>query len=440
MFENLSTRLNDVFSRLRRHGKLSEQDVDDVLREVRLALLEADVHYSVVKDFTARVRVRAVGVEVSEALNPAQQVIKIVHEELITTLGEPGRLNLSGEKPRVIMLCGLQGSGKTTMAGKLARYLRSQGERVELVAADPYRPAAVTQLQVLGERVGVPVYTQSGLKPPDLVLQSFKNAQKSGASVLILDTAGRSQLDSELMDELKAIQRKVDPVETLLVVDSMIGQEALHVAEGFRDAVNLTGLILTKMDGDARGGAAISIKAVTGVPIKFLSTGENLDALEVYVPQRLATRILGMGDMIGLIEKAEAAYDEKTAQKQLEKMASGVLTLEDFADQLKQIKKMGSFSQIMEMMPGNLGAAARTVSPQDAENQLKWIEAIINSMTLAERRNPDLLNASRRRRIAAGSGTSVQEVNRMLKQFRETQKMMKTLSKTGGKGLSRLFG
>jgi signal recognition particle subunit SRP54 len=440
MFENLTSRLNNVFTQLRKRGKLSADDVDVALREVRLALLEADVHYSVVKDFTNRVRERAVGAEVSQALNPAQQIIKIVHEEIVNTLGEPGRLNLTGEHPRIIMLCGLQGSGKTTMAGKLARYLRSQGERVELVAADPYRPAAMTQLQVLGEKVGVTVYAQTGIKPPDLVLQSYKNAQKSGATVLILDTAGRSQLDSELMDELKAIKKKVEPVETLLVVDSMIGQEALHVAEGFRDSVTLTGLILTKMDGDARGGAAISIRSVTGVPIKFLSTGENLEALEAYVPQRLATRILGMGDMIGLIEKAEAAYDEKAARKQAEKLASGELTLEDFSDQLKQMKKMGPLSQIMEMLPGNLGNAARSVSPQDAEKQLKLTEAIINSMTIAERRHPDILNASRRRRIAAGSGTDVQEVNRMLKQFREAQKLIKTLKKSGGRGLPRLFG
>jgi signal recognition particle subunit SRP54 len=440
MFENLTNRLNNVFTQLRKRGKLSAEDVDVALREVRLALLEADVHYSVVKDFNNRVRERAVGAEVSQALNPAQQIIKIVHEEIVSTLGEPGRLNLTGEHPRVIMLCGLQGSGKTTMAGKLARYLRSQGERVELVAADPYRPAAMAQLQVLGEKVGVTVYAQTGMKPPDLVLQSYKSAQKSGSTVLILDTAGRSQLDGELMDELKAIKKKVEPVETLLVVDSMIGQEALHVAEGFRDSVTLTGLILTKMDGDARGGAAISIRAVTGVPIKFLSTGENLDALEAYVPQRLATRILGMGDMIGLIEKAEAAYDEKTARIQAEKLASGELTLEDFSDQLKQMKKMGPLSQIMEMLPGNLGNAARSVSPQDAEKQLKLTEAIINSMTIAERRHPDILNASRRRRIAAGSGTEVQEVNRMLKQFREAQKLIKTLKKSGGRGLPRLFG
>ena len=270
--------------------------------------------------------------------------------------------------------------------------------------------------------------------------QAFKTAQKSGATVLIIDTAGRSQLDNELMTELKAIKQKIEPVETLLVVDSMIGQEALHVAEGFRDTVSLTGLIMTKMDGDSRGGAAISIRSVTGVPIKFLSTGENLEAMEAYLPQRLATRILGMGDVIGLIEKAEAAFDQNSARKQAEKLASGNLTLEDFADQLKQMRKMGPFSQLMDMLPGNLGAAARNVSPQDAENQLKLTEAIISSMTLAERRHPDILNASRRRRIAAGSGTSVELVNRMLKQFREAQKMIKMLQKSGGRGMPRIFG
>jgi len=440
MFENLTSRLNSVFSQLRKRGKLSEADVDAALREVRLALLEADVHYSVVKDFINRVRTRAIGSEVSQALNPAQQVIKIVHEELVITLGEPGRLNLTGEKPRVIMLCGLQGSGKTTMAGKLARYLRGQGERVELVAADPYRPAAVTQLQVLGEKVGVTVHTQAGIKPPQLVEQAFKSAQKSGATVLLIDTAGRSQLDNELMDELTSIRKKVQPVETLLVVDSMIGQEALHVAEGFRDSVTLTGLIMTKMDGDARGGAAISIRSVTGVPIKFLSTGENLEAMEAYIPQRLASRILGMGDVIGLIEKAEAAFDQNTAKKQAEKLASGGLTLEDFAEQLKQMRKMGPFSQLLEMLPGNLGSAVRSVSPQDAENQLKLTEAVISSMTLAEKRHPDILNASRRRRIAAGSGTTVEQVNRILKQFREAQKLIKTMQKSGGRGMPRLFG
>ena len=440
MFETLSERLNQVFQQLRRRGKLSEADVDSAMREVRLALLEADVNYSVVKDFIARVRARAVGAEVSKALNPAQQVIKIVYEELIATLGEPARLSLSGERPRAIMMVGLQGSGKTTAAAKVARILRSQGERVMLVAADPYRPAAIKQLQTLGEKISVPVFTQPGVLPPKLAAQALDQAQKGGISVMIVDTAGRSQLDQPLMDELKAISKELPISEILLVVDAMIGQEALHIAEGFRDNVSLTGLILTKMDGDARGGAAISIRTVTGVPIKFLGTGESVEALESYDPQRLASRILGMGDMLGLIEKAEAAYDQKITQEEAEKMLSGKFTLEDFANQLRQIRKMGPFSQIMEMLPGNMGQMARNVSPQDAERSLKLTEAILNSMTINERKNPDILNASRRRRIAHGSGTEVQDVNRVLKQFREAQRLVKTLQKTGGRGMPRLFG
>lgn len=440
MFENLTERLNQVFTNLRRRGKLTEADVDVAMREVRMALLEADVHYSVVKDFIARVRARAIGAEVSKALNPAQQVIKIVNEELIATLGEPARLNLTGQRPRILMLVGLQGSGKTTAAAKLARLLRSQGERVLLVAADPYRPAAIKQLQTLGEKIGVPVFTEEGIKPPEVVARAYDQAQKGGVTVMVIDTAGRSQLDQSLMDELQAITRRVTPNDTLLVIDSMIGQEALHVAEGFRDTITLSGLILTKMDGDSRGGAAISIRSVTGVPIKFLATGEGVDALETYDPGRLSSRILGMGDMIGLIEKAEAALDQKAAQEQARKMMSGQFSLEDFAQQLRQIRKMGPFSQILEMLPGQMGQMAKSISPQDAERQMKMTEAIISSMTVGERRSPDILNASRRRRIARGSGTDVQDVNRLLKQFREAQKMFKTIQKTGGRGLPRLFG
>ncbi len=439
MFENLTDRLNDVFQQLRRRGKLSPADVDVAMREVRLALLDADVHYSVVKSFINRVKERAVGAEVSKALNPAQQVIKIVNEELIATLGEPARLNLSGTRPHIIMMVGLQGSGKTTAAAKLARILRSQGERVMMVAADPYRPAAIKQLQTLGEKVGVPVFTEPGVKPPDLAAHAYDQAQKAGMSVMILDTAGRSQLDDALMGELRAITSRVKPVETLLVVDAMIGQEALHVAEGFRDTVSLTGLVMTKMDGDARGGAAISIRSVTGVPIKYLGVGEAVDALEVYNPNRLASRILGMGDLIGLIEKAETAYDEKTSREQAEKMLSGQFTLEDFAKQLQQVRKMGPISHLLEMLPGNLGQAARQINPQDAEEQFRVTEAIINSMTKEERRKPDILNASRRRRIARGSGTDVQVVNRVMKQFRDAQRMFKTFQKSGGRGLSNLF-
>jgi signal recognition particle subunit SRP54 len=414
--------------------------VDAAMREVRLALLEADVHYSVVKDFIARVRERAVGAEVSKALNPGQQVIKIVNEELIVTLGEPSALDLAGEKPRLVLLVGLQGSGKTTAAGKLANYLRSRGERVFLIAGDPYRPAAVEQLQTLGRQLDVPVFFETGVKPPDLAKKGFEKARNGGHTVVILDTAGRSQLDETLMGELQAIVGKVTPSETLLVVDAMIGQEALHVAEGFRDAIPLTGLILTKMDGDSRGGAAISIRSVTGIPIKFIGTGEKLDALEAFQPERLASRILGMGDMLGLIEKAEAVFDEKQAQKQAERMAKGQFTLEDLAEMMQSTKKMGPMSQMADMLPGDMGKAARSISPEDMESQFKRTEAIISSMTPGERQDPDVLNASRRRRIAAGSGTEVQDVNRLIKQFREMQKLMKTLQKTGGRGLSRMFG
>ena len=440
LFENLTERLNKVFQDLRRHGKLSEADVDNAMREVRLALLEADVHYSVVKSFIGRVRERSIGSEVSKALNPAQQVIKIVNEELIATLGEPARLNLTGPKPRVVMMVGLQGSGKTTAAAKIGRLLRNQGERVMMVAADPYRPAAIKQLQTLGDRIGVPVFTEPGIKPPELCARAFDQAQKGGTSVIIIDTAGRSQLDQALMDELQAISKRVTVNDTLLVVDAMIGQEALHVAEGFRDAVSLTGLVFTKMDGDARGGAAISIRSVTGVPIKFLGTGEGIDALETYDPGRMASRILGMGDVLGLIEKAEAALDEKVAREQAERMMKGQFTLEDFASQLKQVRKMGPLGQIMEMLPGGLGQMAKQIQPEQAEKQFKLTEAIINSMTRIERRNPDVLNASRRRRIAAGSGTDVQDVNRLIKQFREAQRMFKTIQKSGGRGIARMFG
>ena len=440
MFETLTGRLNQVFDGLRKRGKLSAADVDVAMREVRLALLEADVHYTVVKEFIARVRERAVGAEVSKALNPGQQVIKIVNDELIGTLGEPAPLNLSGEKPRILMLVGLQGSGKTTAAGKLASFLRTRGERVMLVAGDPYRPAAAEQLMTLGQQVDVPVFFEAEVKPPELVKHAFEKARNGGYTVVIVDTAGRSQLDGTLMSELQSIVQKVPPTETLLVVDAMIGQEALHVAEGFRQAIALTGLIMTKLDGDSRGGAAISIRSVTGIPIKFIGTGEKLDALEAFQPERLASRILGMGDVIGLIEKAEAVFDEKQAQRQADRLAKGQFTLEDLAEMLRSSKKMGPMSQMVDMLPGDMGKAARNVSPEDMERQLKRTEAIISSMTPGERQDPEVLNASRRRRIAAGSGTEVQDVNRLVKQFREMQRLMKTLQKTGGRGLSRLFG
>ncbi len=440
MFETLTGRLNQIFDQLRKRGKLSEADVDAAMKEVRLALLEADVHFSVVKTFIARVRERAIGAEVSKALNPGQQIIKIVNEELIATLGEPAPLNLTGPKPRVIMMVGLQGAGKTTAAGKLARLMKSKGERVLLVAGDPYRPAAIQQLQQLGQRIDVEVETDTSLTPPQLAKRAVDKAEKGGFGLVIVDTAGRSQLDAELMGELKSIAANVNPVDTLLVIDSMIGQEALNIAQGFRDAINLTGLILTKMDGDSRGGAAISVRSVTGIPIKFIGTGEKLDALETYDPSRLSSRILGMGDMIGLIEKAEAAYDGKDMEKQAQKMMKGQLSLEDWLEQIKQIKKLGPLAQIMEMLPGDMGKAARGIDPALAEKSFKQSEAIIYSMTLKERRDPDLLNASRRRRIAAGCGMEVQDVNRLVKQFREAQKMMKMFQKTGGRGMGKMFG
>lgn len=440
MFENLTERLSGIFENLRRRGRLSDADVDAAMREVRLALLEADVHYGVVKQFTNRVKERAVGHDISRALNPAQQVIKIVNEELIQTLGPPSSLNLKGERPYVIVLVGLQGSGKTTAAAKLAKRLRAMGERIMLVAADPYRPAAVTQLQTLAEQIGVPVFHDADLTPPKLAEKAYQTARKGGVSVVILDTAGRSQMDQELMDELRAIEKKVPVTETILVVDAMIGQEALNVAQGFRQALPLSGLFLTKIDGDARGGAAISIREVTSIPIKFLGVGESIDAIEEYNPDRLASRILGMGDLLGLIEKAESAFDQQEAEEQAEKLMRGEFTLEDFARQLKQMRKMGPLAQVMEMLPGQMGQVARQVDPREAEDQLKQIEAVINSMTVAERRSPKILNASRRRRIARGSGLEVQVVNQVMKRFRETQRLISTLQKSGGKGLGRLMG
>lgn len=441
MFETLTDKLNSIFQNLRRRGKLSEADVETAMREVRLALLEADVNYAVVKSFTQRVKERAIGAEVSKALNPAQQVIKIVNEELINTLGSAEPLNLKGEKPYVIMLVGLQGSGKTTAAAKLAKNLRSKGERVMLVAADIYRPAAVKQLQTLGEKLDIPVYSQEGAKPVQIVRGAYEAAKKGAYSVIILDTAGRSQLDDALMDELVGIQSTINCNEILLVVDAMTGQEALNIAQGFHKAIPITGLIMTKIDGDARGGAAISIREVTGIPIKFLGTGEGLDAIEVFDPARISSRILGMGDMLGLIEKAESAYTEQVDAKEAERMLSGEFTLDDFAKQLKQMKKMGPLGSIMEMLPGQYSAVARNVDHHEVENQLTTVEAIINSMTMQERRNPKILNASRRRRIAAGSGKTVQDVNRLMKQFQDIQKLLKQLQKTGGRGnINRLIG
>jgi signal recognition particle subunit SRP54 len=435
MFEQLTNRLDEIFHNLRRRGKLSENDVDSAMREIRLALLDADVHYGVVREFVSRVKERAVGQEVSRALNPGQQVVKVVHEELIATLGEPAPLNQSPTSPLVILLAGLQGSGKTTAAGKLGRLLKKRGEQVLLVAADPYRPAAVDQLQTLGKDLSIPVLTDPSLKPAQLAQKALEQAEETGSTVIILDTAGRSQIDDSLMVELGLIREAANPDEILLVVDAMVGQEAVNIAQGFSDAVPVTGLIMSKMDGDARGGSAISIRSVTGVPIKFLGTGESLDALESYDPSRLASRILGMGDVIGLIERAEESIDLETAQQQTERLLSGEFTLDDFSNQISQVLKMGPIGKILGMLPGEFGKMSQSIDPREAEKRVKTTQAIIYSMTPAERQNPKILNASRRKRIAAGSGTQVYDVNQLVKQYRDAKKMFKEFKKSGLRNL-----
>jgi signal recognition particle subunit SRP54 len=432
MFENLQDRLQGVFQQLSRRGKLSEADVDTALREVRLALLEADVNFKVVKDFIGRVRERAVGAEVTQSLTPAQQVVKIVNEELIATLGEPARLNLDGPSPHVIMLVGLQGSGKTTTASKVAQFLRKANHRPLMVAADTRRPAAIEQLQVLGHQLDIPVHAEGAqVSPPQICANAIKQARQGAYDVILLDTAGRLHIDDALMDELKQIKAKTNPQEVLLVADAMTGQDAVRVAENFHEDVGLTGLILTKIDGDARGGAAISIRSVTGVPIKFLGTGEKTGDIEKFHPDRMASRILGMGDVLTLIERAESALDQDKAQRAGERLLAGEFNLEDFLEQLGEVKKLGPISQILEMVPG-MAKVSRDLSPDLTDMQLRRIEAIINSMTTIERRDPKVLNGSRKRRIARGSGTSVQEVNQLLAQFRQMQRMMKQLG--GGKG------
>ena len=439
MFESLTDKLQAVFRRLGKRGILREADVDEVLRGIRLALLEADVHYKVVKDFIGRVRERTVGAEVTKSLSPAQQVTKIVHEELVETLGEPGRLELKGPAPYVIMLVGLQGSGKTTTVAKLARYLRQGGHLPLMVAGDTYRPAAITQLEVLGRQLELPVHSEGQhVPPPNICANGVREARRRGYDVVVLDTAGRLQIDGEMMAELESIKRAVKPVETLLVADAMTGQEAVNIAAGFHQQIGLTGLILTKIDGDARGGAAISMRAVTGVPIEFLGTGEKTNALEVFHPDRLASRILGMGDVLTLIERAEATFDEEQTRRMERKLREASFDLEDFLEQLRQVKKMGPLSQILDLVPG-LGRLAQDISPEVTDRQFKHIEAIILSMTPEERRNPRILNSSRKKRIARGSGTMVEEVNALLKQFRQMQRMVKQLGK-GGKGMQRLMG
>jgi len=434
VFESLGNRLQTVFDNLQRRGKLTEADVDAAMREVRLALLEADVNYKVVKSLVARVRERAVGHEVMRSLTPGQQVVKIVHDELVITLGEPGRLNLGLQSPAVVMLVGLQGAGKTTIAAKLALFLRKQGRRPILVAADVYRPAAIDQLETLGRQLDIPVYSEGpDADPVKVAANAVQSGVRTGATTIIIDTAGRLNIDEMMMDEIKGMKAQVEPIETLLVADAMTGQESVRVATDFDNAVDITGLIMTKVDGDARGGAAISMREVTGVPIKFLGTGEKLNAIEVFHPDRLVNRILGMGDVMTLIEKAQEEIDQGEAQKAGERLMSGDFNLEDFLQQMQQIRRLGPIGKLLDMVPG-MNKMSRDVDLSDAEGELKRIEAIIQSMTVQERRSPKIIKANRKRRIAAGSGTTVQDVNVLLKQFKEMQRMMKKLGKGGRRG------
>ncbi|MHB1357134.1 MAG: signal recognition particle protein [Anaerolineae bacterium] len=435
MFDSLADKLQEVFRKLSGKGRLSEQDVNDAMREVRMALLEADVNYKVVKDFTARVRERAIGSDVTQSLTPAQMVIKIVNEEMVAILGEAVRLDLSGAPPIVLMLVGLQGSGKTTMAAKLALHLRRSGQRPLLVAADVYRPAAILQLETLGKQIDVPVHSEGDkVSPVTICENAVKRARREGYSVVLLDTAGRLQIDDRMMAELEQIKKNTQPREIMLIVDAMTGQEAVSVAEEFNKRVALTGLVLTKVDGDARGGAALSIRAVTGVPIKFMGIGEKTSDLEVFYPDRLASRILGMGDVLTLIEKAEATFSEDQARKMEHKLRSSSFTLEDLIEQLHAVKKMGSISDILGMIPG-LQQFSKQLPQEATDKAMQTSEAIVSSMTRNERRNPKIINASRRRRIALGSGTSVQQVNQLLRQFTEMQGMMKQMQHKGARGL-----
>ena len=430
MFETLSNRLQDVFDGLGGSGKLTEKDVDVVMREVRMALLEADVSLPVVKDFVKRVKERAIGADVTKSLRPGQMVVKIVHEELIETLGAPGRLNFSGStKPYVIMLVGLQGAGKTTVAAKLATYLRRDGKQPFLIAADTYRPAAVDQLVTLAKQISVPYYEEGvSARPVDIAARGLKAAADANATVAIIDTAGRLQIADTLMTELEQIKQRTKPAEILLVADAMTGQEAVNIAQGFNERVGITGMILTKIDGDARGGAAISMRAVTGVPIKFLGTSEKVDGFELFHPDRLASRILGMGDVLTLIEKAEESFDEKEALKLQEKLMKNQFTLQDFLEQMRKVRKMGPLTQLLGMIPG-MDRVRDEIDQEEMEKSLKRVEAIICSMTQAERANPKMLNASRKKRIAMGSGVEVRDVNQVLKQFRDMQTLMGQMRK-----------
>jgi signal recognition particle subunit SRP54 len=433
-FEGLSDRLQDIFRKLRGKGKISDEDVKIAMREVRLALLEADVNFKVVKDFVSRVRERAVGQEVLQSLTPGQQVVKIVYDEMTELMGGmEAKLNLSTHTPTIIMAVGLQGSGKTTTVAKLGKRLIKQGRRPLFAACDVYRPAAIKQLQVLGEQVEVPVFSMGQANPLDIARGAMEYARTHNRDVLILDTAGRLHINEELMVELKNIKTAINPHEILLVVDAMTGQDAVNVAERFNQELGVTGVVLTKLDGDTRGGAALSVKAVTGCPIKFVGLGEKLDALDIFYPERMASRIMGMGDVLSLVEKAQATIDQKKAREMERKIRQMEFTLEDFLDQIRQVRSMGPLQDLLGMIPG-MGKQLKGIKPDFDEKDINHIEAIIKSMTIEERRNPGIINGSRKKRIARGSGTRVQEVNRLLKQFEESRKLMKQFAEMGRKG------
>ncbi len=433
MFQSLSDKLSAAFKHFRNKGKLTEADVKVGMREIKLALLEADVNFKVVREFVKQVTERAVGSEVLESLVPAQQIVKIVNEELTAIMGgSQAKLTISSAPPTVIMMCGLQGAGKTTHAAKLAAMYKKQGKRPLLVACDIYRPAAIKQLQILGEQTGIPVFTMgTDVSPVKIAEEGIKYAKDNFCDMVFIDTAGRLHIDEVLMEELRAIKEKVEPTEILLTIDAMIGQDSVNVAEHFNSLLDVTGVILTKLDGDTRGGAALSVRYVTGKPIKFIGVGEKIDAIEPFHPDRMASRILGMGDVLSLIEKAEAAFDDKKAAELEKKMREQTFTLDDYLEQFEQIKNMGSMEQLLGMMPGVNASALKDA--QVDEKALARTEAIIKSMTPKERAKPEILNSSRKRRIAAGSGTSVEEVNRLLKQFDQVKKLMKQFTSMGGK-------
>jgi signal recognition particle subunit SRP54 len=438
MFENLTDRLNGAFARLQSKGRLDEADIDEAMKEVRRALLEADVNFKVVKNFVDKVKERAMGAEVLKSLTPAQMVVGIVHDQLVELLGEASRLDISRTPPTVVMMVGLQGSGKTTTAAKLALQLRRSGSTPLMVAADVYRPAAVHQLQTLGKQLGVPVYSEPpGANPVNIAVNGVRQAQMDNNSVVILDTAGRLHIDEVMMQEVATIKQRLNPNEVLLVVDAMTGQDAVRAASEFNEKVGITGLIMTKMDGDTRGGAALSVREVTGVPIKFIGTGEKTDALEPFYPDRLASRILGMGDVMTLIERAQQEYDVDQAKAMEKKLRTASFNLDDFLNQLQQVKRLGPLEQVLQMIPG-VGQAMRQQQVDVKEDDFKHIEAIIRSMTLQERQKPEIIDSSRRRRIARGSGVNPQDVNALLNQFKQMQKMMKMMTGGGGvKGMGK---